>query len=223
MAVNLANYRSILEECQAFQALLVAVSKTKPASEITELYAAGQRDFAENYVQEFTEKKKQVPADITWHFIGHLQRNKVKLIVPGTGLIQSVDSSRLLQAINQQSAESGIQTDVLLQVHIASEESKFGLSEAELFELLNDFPQHCKLKGLMGMASFTSDQSIIEAEFRHLRKLFDEIKTEERNILSMGMSADYKIALACGSNLIRIGSALFGARDYSEKKGNDND
>ena len=254
MPVNKEKYFSIVEELKEYNAVLVAVSKTKPVSDILELYKLGQTDFGENYVQELVEKQQQLPTDIRWHFIGHLQRNKIKLIAPFVHLIHGVDSLKLLMEINKEAKKCSRIIDVLLQVHIAKEESKFGFDEKELaqiFESLQsqDSPilSNTKIVGLMGMASFTTDNQIIQNEFHQLKLLFHKhaqlqtpnlstealakadssthlsveasAKTEalgkadtKLQTLSTGMSADYKIALQEGSNMVRIGSLLFGAR-----------
>ncbi len=218
MPVQLQVYKQLLEELKEKNATLIAVSKTKPASDISELYAAGQRDFGENYVQELVDKEDQLPKDIRWHFIGHLQRNKVKQIAGLVHLIHGVDSLRLLEEINKQAAARNKKISVLLQMFIADEETKFGLDQNELKEIVallqsGKFP-NIELKGLMGMASFTDDQQKVTREFSMLQQTFLELKKvfPELNTLSMGMSGDYKIALQYGSTMIRIGSALFGAR-----------
>jgi pyridoxal phosphate enzyme (YggS family) len=201
---------------------LIAVSKTQPVEKLKEAYQAGQRLFGENKVQEMTEKYAALPTDIEWHMIGHLQRNKVKYIAPFVGLIHSVDSLRLLEEINKQGEKNQRIIPCLLQVHIATEESKFGFDREEL---LTSIPQitsmkWIKIKGLMGMATFTDNQDIIRKEFKTLKKLFEEIKSMPtgENIsmeeLSMGMSGDYQIALEEGSTLVRIGTTIFGARNY---------
>lgn len=219
MAINLAQYQSISAECAAAHATLVAVSKTKPASDIEALYAAGQRDFGENYVQELADKAALLPPDIRWHFIGHLQSNKVKYIAPFVHLIHGVDSLKLLAEINKQALKHNRIIDCLLQVHIAREETKFGFDAAELAEALQIIHQSAesfaqvRVRGLMGMASFSDDQELVRAEFEQLRDLFLHSGfRRETDILSMGMSGDYRLALAAGSNLLRIGSLLFGAR-----------
>jgi len=194
---------------------LVAVSKSKSIQEIKELYDLGQRDFGENYVQELLEKQTALPTDIRWHFIGHLQTNKVKLIVPFVHLIQGVDSIKLLHEINKQGEKLNLVCNCLLQVHIAEEETKFGLNEQELFEAYHqesNFP-HVKLLGLMGMASFTEDKERVRTEFRRLKKLYDTIP--RASILSMGMSSDFQIAIEEGANLVRIGTMIFGERNHS--------
>jgi PLP dependent protein len=203
---------------------LVAVSKTHPAAVIQEAYSAGQRHFGENKVQELKQKAGQLPHDIVWHMIGHLQTNKVKSIVSFVGLIHSVDSFNLLMAINKEAKKANRVLDCLLQVHIARESTKFGFTEDELIELLvlPDFLRldHIRICGLMGMATFTNDVNQVKLEFQGLKRLFDRIKQNYYNdaphfqILSMGMSDDYHIAIGEGSTLIRVGSAIFGARDY---------
>ncbi|WP_375585342.1 YggS family pyridoxal phosphate-dependent enzyme [Cyclobacterium xiamenense] len=205
--------------------LLVAVSKTKPIAAIQEAYAAGIRDFGENKVQEMTEKEAALPKDIRWHMIGHLQRNKVKYIVPFVHLIHSVDSLRLLKQINKEGRKINRVIPCLLQVHIASEESKFGWDEAELIAFLHgeeiDELQHIRVLGLMGMATNTSDTEKIRSEFHGLSALFERLKRSElpsqvqMEELSMGMSGDYQIAQEEGSTMVRIGSAVFGARNYT--------
>lgn len=218
MLVDLQAFRNLRNELTASGTTLVAVSKTKPAEAISALYAAGQRDFGENYVQELCDKYEQLPKDIRWHFIGHLQRNKVKQIAPFVHLIHGVDSLRLLEEINKQGLASNRVIPVLLQVFIASEETKFGLDTNELNEITelvikNQFP-NVLVRGLMGMASFTENQDKVAKEFSVLQNIFKSFKTQlpSADTLSMGMSGDYKLALQCGSTMIRIGSALFGER-----------
>lgn len=211
MSVNAEKYREILAELQG-KAQLVAVSKTKPAEDIRALYDLGQRDFGENYVQELVDKQGSLPADIRWHFIGHLQSNKVKYIAAFVHLIHGVDSARLLQEIGKQAVKAGRTIDVLLQVHIAREETKFGLDAAELEAVMQTgAPAGVRVRGLMGMASNTEDQAAVQAEFRQLKALFDRF-FPAGGFLSMGMSADYPIAVAEGGNMVRIGSLLFGRR-----------
>jgi PLP dependent protein len=225
MSVNREKYEYILRELIPHQATLVAVSKTKTIEEIMELYELGHRDFGENYVQELTEKHFLLPKDIRWHFIGHLQSKKVKYISPFVHLIHGVDSIKLLQEINKQGIRHQRVIECLLQVHIAREETKFGLSEEELDELFNALPEYeavdgltnISIMGLMGMATFTEDTDRIRIEFKYLNSLFDkysqmQTKHVKMKILSMGMSADYKIALEEGSTIIRIGSLIFGER-----------
>lgn len=221
MAVNTAAYQQLHDTLQAKQVTLVAVSKTKPVEDILALYELGQRDFGENYVQELVDKQPQLPGDIRWHFIGHLQSNKVKYIAPFVHLIHGVDSLKLLKEINKQGAKLNRVIPVLLQVHIAQEETKFGFSEAELQEVF-DHPEiadwkHIQVRGLMGMASFTDHEDIIVKEFQYLKGLFDRYAQQKTTnitleILSLGMSSDYQPAIANGSNMVRIGSLLFGAR-----------
>ncbi len=225
MAVNSEKYKEIVSDLEEKNVTLVAVSKTKPVEEILELYNLGQRDFGENYVQELVEKHQQLPKDIRWHFIGHLQSNKVKLIAPFIFLIHSVDSQKLLKEINKQGAKNNRIINCLLQVHIAKEETKFGLDENELKEIIQttNFEnttneeksfKNVSLKGLMGMASFTDKVKIVRTEFQSLKEIFDQFNSHHSsfNTLSMGMSADYKIAIEEGSNMVRIGSLLFGKR-----------
>jgi pyridoxal phosphate enzyme (YggS family) len=214
MAVNAEAYYQILKEIPE-NCRLVAVSKTKPVEDIRALYELGQRDFGENYVQEMVDKAAQLPADIRWHFIGHLQSNKVKYIAAFVYLVHGIDSLKLLQELNKQANKLNRVIDCLLQVHIAEEETKFGLDEHELNTIIGHSSEmnHVRIRGLMGMASFTEDPIKIRNEFHYLKSLFD--KYNHFDLLSMGMSSDYRIALAEGSNLVRIGSLLFGARSYS--------
>ncbi|MFM1744591.1 MAG: hypothetical protein RLZZ630_528 [Bacteroidota bacterium] len=218
---NAKAYHGLINELAPYKATLVAVSKKKPAEDITEAMVEGQMDFGENYVQELVEKKEQVSLMARWHFIGHLQSNKVKMIAPFTHLIQGVDSVKLLSEINKEGKKSDRVIDCLLQIHIADEETKFGFSEAEAESLLL-FPElsemtHIRIRGLMGMASLTEDNVQVRREFEGLHKLFLNCKMmsmdpEAFDTLSMGMSGDYRLALDCGSNMIRIGSMLFGER-----------
>jgi PLP dependent protein len=219
MPVNKERYQEIVKELQQTKTRLVAVSKTKPIEDIKALYDLGQRDFGENYVQELTEKAAQLPEDIRWHFIGHLQTNKVKYIAPFVHLIQVVDSLKLLQEINKQALKNNRIIECLLQVHIAKEETKFGLDEIELNNLIDQVDKsnldNARIAGFMGMASFTDDTNIIRTEFSYLKSLFDKHKTSKLKpeSLSMGMSSDYKIAIEEGSNMVRIGSLIFGERN----------
>lgn len=217
MPVNKGNYEQIKNELQAKAVTLVAVSKTKPVEDILALYELGHRDFGENYVQELVDKEAQLPKDIRWHFIGHLQSNKVKYIAPFVHLIHGVDSFKLLQEINKQAQKNNRIIDCLLQVYIAKEETKFGLDENELAELLKSQLANVRICGLMGMASFSNNMELVRNEFRYLKALFDKhskppTSNPELQILSMGMSSDYKIAAEEGSNMVRIGSLLFGER-----------
>lgn len=193
---------------------LVAVSKTKPNSLILEAYEAGQRIFGENKVQELTQKAQELPKDIEWHMIGHLQRNKVKQLLPHVALIHGVDSLRLYLEIEKEASKLGHEIAILLQVYIAGEETKFGLDEAELEEILN-LPKSnfVRIRGLMGMASFTENREIISAEFNRLNQLYQKYALVHNfDVLSMGMSGDYPIAIENGSTMIRVGSAIFGTR-----------
>jgi pyridoxal phosphate enzyme (YggS family) len=217
MSVNAEAYKNIIQELNN-KATLVAVSKIKPVEDILALYQLGQKDFGENYVQELVDKQAKLPTDIQWHFIGHLQTNKVKYIAPFVHLIHGVDSLKLLKEINKQAAKCNRVIQCLLQVHIAQESTKFGFSFQELQTLIIDEAlNNVQISGLMGMASLTDDTNKIQEEFSQLKSLFDTLKTKYPNFktLSMGMSDDYKIALAAGSNMIRIGSLLFGKRIYT--------
>lgn len=212
---NLNNIKSSLPE----NVTLVAVSKTKPNADILEAYEASQRVFGENYVQELVEKHDQLPKDIQWHFIGHLQSRKAKLIAPFVSLIHGVDSLKLLLEINKQAQKNNRVIDCLLQVHIADEETKFGLVENELNEIFQFDKEQLKnvrVVGLMGMATFTENQNQIKKEFEYLKSLFDKFKTQNPDFktLSMGMSGDYELAISCGSTMVRIGSSIFGSRNY---------
>ena len=218
MAVNKEKYQQINEALRLSNITLVAVSKTKPLEDIRELYDLGHRDFGENYVQELVEKAERLPKDIRWHFIGHLQSNKVKFITPFIYLIHGVDSLKLLKEIDKQAEKNKRLIDCLLQVHIAREETKFGLDENELFALEIGQFANVKIKGLMGMASLTENVNKIRTEFKHLKTIYEKLSalTPQLSILSMGMSADYKIAIEEGSNMVRIGSLLFGERMYDK-------
>jgi pyridoxal phosphate enzyme (YggS family) len=213
MPINRDTYREIVSQLQEQSIALVAVSKTKTVDDILALYAEGQRDFGENYVQELLDKQSRLPADIRWHFIGHLQSNKVKHIISFVQLIHGVDSLKLLKEIDRQAAKAGRVAAVLLQVHIAREETKFGLDAAELEEVMlaKGALNHVLVKGLMGMASNTEDAAEARTEFRTLKMLFDRWFSGG-GILSAGMSGDYKVAIPEGSNMVRIGSLLFGRR-----------
>lgn len=223
MSINTKKYQEIINELTG-KATLVAVSKTKPAEDILELYDLGQRDFGENYVQELVGKHEQLPKDIRWHYIGHLQSNKVKYIAPFVHLIHGVDSVSLLKEINKQALKNNRIIDCLLQVHIAKEETKFGLDSHELDAVLtSDLSElkNIRITGLMGMASFSNNMDLVRAEFNYLKSLFDKYAplstfTLQLSILSMGMSSDYQLAIETGSNMVRIGSLLFGERNYSK-------
>ncbi len=203
---------------------LVAVSKTKPVSDLMEAYEAGQRIFGENKIQEMSEKWEVMPKDIQWHMIGHVQTNKVKYMAPFVSLIHGVDSLKLVQEINKQAQKNNRIIDCLLQVYIAEEESKFGLDEKELneiFEFVQDAKNemnHIRIVGLMGMATFTNNETQVKKEFSRLKTIFDSYsnlntKNCKLNTLSMGMSGDYQLAIECGSTMVRIGSSIFGNRN----------
>ncbi len=221
--VDTGAYQRISEHLASKHVTLVAVSKTKPAADIKTLYDLGQRDFGENYVQELVGKQPVLPEDIRWHFIGHLQRNKVRFIASFVHMIHGVDSRRLLETVDREAGKAGRCIDCLLQIHIASEETKFGMDEQEVSDLLKNTEAgrsmpNVRIRGLMGMASFSDDAELVRLEFRGLKNLFDRLKTTYFNqdpnfsVLSMGMSADHAMAVEEGSNLVRIGSLLFGAR-----------
>lgn len=219
---NLLEIQSQLPE----NVTLVAVSKTKPVSDLMEAYNAGQRIFGENKIQEMTDKWQQMPKDIEWHMIGHVQSNKVKYMIPYVKLIHGVDSLKLLKEINRLAAKWRKKVDCLLQIHIAEEETKFGLDETELNELLQSEElktfQNIRITGLMGMATFTDNHEQIKKEFLHLKSIFDQYSIDAINrvytenidmkTLSMGMSGDYQLAIECGSTMVRIGSSIFGTR-----------
>lgn len=222
IAENLHRIKSSLPE----HVSLVAISKTRPVKDITEAYHAGQLDFGENKVQEMTEKQGQLPHNVKWHQVGHLQSNKVKYLAPYVHLIHSVDSLKILMEIEKQVAKYERNVEVLLQMHIAEEESKFGLDESELRELLAEDVlmklRHVHISGLMGMATNTDNEKQVAKEFRSLRMLFEKCQAEYKHhpqcmfhTLSMGMSGDYQIAVKEGSTMVRVGSAIFGARDYN--------
>jgi PLP dependent protein len=216
IAENIKKVKSQLPE----QVKLIAVSKTKPTELIQEAYNSGHKIFGENKVQELASKHEVLPKDIEWHLIGHLQTNKVKYIAAFVSLIHSVDSLKLLKEIDKQALKNNRVIDCLLQIHIAQEETKFGLDENELKDLINSSElqdlKNIRITGLMGMASFTENENQVRTEFSNLAKLFKEIKSEINNPvfkeISMGMSGDYKIAIEEGSTMVRIGSALFGSR-----------
>ena len=243
MKVNKEKYQEILSSLNNRE-VLVAVSKIQPIELIQQLYDMGQRDFGENYVQELLAKEAMLPKDIRWHFIGHLQSNKVKYIAPFVHLIHGVDSEKLLAEIDKQALKNERRIHCLLQVHIAQEETKFGFDEAEVKDLITQIESGSTnyagvdVCGLMGMASFSDDENKVRSEFKKLRRIFDEINEKLKsgddanehplpppstsglkplNLLSMGMSGDYKIALEEGSNMLRIGSLLFGARLYNNQ------
>jgi pyridoxal phosphate enzyme (YggS family) len=216
---NLKNIKSHLPN----EVKLIAVSKTKPVEDIVKAYKAGHRFFGENKAQEISEKQSLLPQDIEWHFIGHLQSNKVKYIAPFISLIHSVDSVKLLGEINKHAKKNDRIIDCLLQFHIATEETKFGLNLKEALSIINSnyfkLLENIRIKGIMGMATFTDDKNLIRSEFMSLKKSFDELKSQHyENIdsfceISMGMSDDYEIAIEEGSTIVRIGSAIFGVRN----------
>ena len=218
IAQNLFKIKSSLPE----NVTLVAVSKTKPISDLMEAYDTGQRIFGENKIQEMAEKWEAMPKDIQWHMIGHVQTNKVKFMAPFVSLIHGVDSLKLLVEINKQAQKNNRIINCLLQIHIAEEETKFGLDGKELKEILASTTfqemKNIRIVGLMGMATFTENQEQIKKEFTHLKSIFDYLitKTKVQNLepktLSMGMSGDYQLAIECGSTMVRIGSSIFGGR-----------
>lgn len=208
---------------------LVAVSKTKPVADLMEAHNAGQRIFGENKIQEMAAKYEEMPKDVEWHMIGHVQTNKVKYMAPFVSLVHGVDSLKLLKEINKQAAKYDRVINCLLQMHIAEEETKFGMDEQELNELLasDDFRQmqNIKVTGLMGMATFTDDEAQIKKEFTHMKTVFDRLRNQPETLnfklatLSMGMSGDYQLAIDCGSTMVRIGSSIFGQRPPAPKGG----
>jgi pyridoxal phosphate enzyme (YggS family) len=222
---NIEKYNSLKKSIPS-GITIIAVSKTKPFEDLQEAYEIGVRDFGENYVQELVEKHEKLPKDIHWHFIGHLQSNKVKYIAPFVHLIHGVDSEKLLIEINKQGKKINRKINCLLQIYIAKEETKFGMDEQELHHVISISPEleFVNICGLMGMASFTDNEQIITSEFTYLNDLYQTINTKPQTpnhfplwgiegALSMGMSADFKIAIECGSTMIRIGSMLFGERN----------
>ena len=218
--MNLKAYQNILNTCKETKTKLIAVSKTKPNEDILVLYKEGQRVFGENRVQELVQKQEELPKDIEWHFIGHLQKNKVKYIAPFVKLIHAVDSLSLLEEINKKALQNKRKIKCLIQFHIAKEDGKFGLKEEDInifFSKLKDF-KNVEIIGLMGMATFTKDVKQIRNEFLILKNLFEKVKKtffkENKSFkeISMGMSGDYKIAIANGSTMIRVGSSIFGSR-----------
>lgn len=225
--VNTELWQELVKELSAKNVTLVAVSKTKPVDSVKALYDLGQRDFGESYVQELVEKQPLLPADIRWHFIGHLQGNKVKYIAPFVHLIHAVDSFKLLQEINKQAQKNNRVIDVLLQLHIADEETKFGMDEKGILVFLEYYTaqqeqlKNVRICGLMGMATNTDDAAQVHKEFFRLRNFFIHLKDTTFfnkawfSVCSMGMSADYNIAVEEGSTTVRIGSMLFGERQYN--------
>jgi pyridoxal phosphate enzyme (YggS family) len=224
------NIKSLKKETEADKVILLAVSKTKPVEDVQEAYDAGQRLFGENIVQEMVEKYEQLPKDIEWHLIGHLQTNKVKYIAPFVSMIQSVDSLKLLHEINKHAEKAGRVIDCLLQIYIADEETKYGLGFDEAIELLRseEFAtmKNIRIRGLMGIATNTDNEKQIKEEYYELNTFFEGIKLsyfrkeESFDILSMGMSSDYKVAIEQGSNMVRLGSTIFGGRVIKHWKNN---
>jgi len=225
--MNFKNVMSIKENIHHIKALLpehvtlVAVSKTKPVEDLLEAYQAGQRIFGENKIQEMVSKYETMPKDIQWHMIGHVQKNKVKYMAPFVSLIHGVDNFKLLEEINKQAQNNHRTIDCLIQIKIATEDSKFGMTPSDATSLLqsDEFSKlkNIRITGLMGMATFTEYENQIKAEFTYLKTVFDKFKIQnsEFKILSMGMSGDYPLAITCGSTMIRIGSSIFGNRNYS--------
>lgn len=222
MSVNIEQFHHLQQDLNRTGTTLIAVSKTKPNEDIMGLYGAGQKDFGENYVQELVAKHEALPKDIRWHFIGHLQSNKIKYIAPFVHLIHGVDSLKLLQAIDKEGKKINRVISCLLQVHIAKEETKFGFDQDEVLTVAQKLFQdrameNVRICGLMGMASFSDDPNLVRSEFRSLNLVFEKIKKlpgipATFNTLSMGMSGDYSIAIEEGSNMVRVGSLLFGVR-----------
>lgn len=217
---NLNEIKSQLPE----QVTLVAVSKTKPVSDLMEAYHAGQRIFGENKIQEMADKYEEMPKDIEWHMIGHVQRNKVKYMAEFVSLIHGVDSLKLLKEIDKQAEKQDRVIDCLIQIKIAEEDSKFGISAKDVEELLisETFKslKNIRITGLMGMATFTDDNNQVKQEFKRLKSTFNNLKPLQSDncdlqIISMGMSGDYKLAIACGSSMVRVGSSIFGVRNYA--------
>lgn len=212
---NLKNLKKSLPDTVT----LVAISKTKPISDLMEAYEAGQRIFGENKIQEMESKWQEMPKDIQWHMVGHVQRNKVKDMAPFVNLVHAVDRMKLLKEINKEAKKNNRTIDCLLQIKIAEEESKFGMDEKDAFELLTSDSyknfKNVNVVGLMGMATFTDDLKQVSSEFAKLKRVFDSLKiTHNLTVLSMGMSGDYPIAIENGSTMVRVGSAIFGEREY---------
>jgi pyridoxal phosphate enzyme (YggS family) len=214
---NLNNLKSLLPS----HVTLVAVSKTKPVTDLMEAYNAGQRIFGENKIQEMVEKHDQMPKDIQWHMIGHVQTNKVKYMAPFVSLIHGVESLKLLKEINKQALKNNRIIECLLQIKIAEEDTKFGLPPNDALKILQSKElselKNIIITGVMGMATFTDDESQIQREFNNLKLAFDQLKSYDSNlnVISMGMSGDYQLAIECGSNMIRVGSSIFGERNYN--------
>lgn len=218
IAENLIQFRKAIDD----HVTLVAVSKTKPVEDIMEAYEAGHRDFGENKIQEMVEKYEQLPKDIRWHMIGHVQGNKIKYMAPFVYLVHGIDKEKRLKELNKEAEKNNRVIDCLLQIHIAKEETKFGFDINEAMEVIEENPRekypNVRIRGLMGMATLTDNDLQVRNEFRGLFQFYSKIKTElapaDFNILSMGMSGDYQLALDENSNMIRIGSAIFGKRNY---------
>lgn len=218
IAQNIRQFKHIIPE----GVTLVAVSKTKPVEDIMEAYEAGHRDFGENKIQEMVEKYEKLPKDIRWHMIGHVQNNKIKYMAPFVHLVHGIDKAKRLKELDKEASKNQRVIDCLLQIHIAEEESKFGFDKNEAWDLLNSKPNeaypHVRIRGLMGMATNTDNELEVRNEFRGLYQFFSKIKTELApsafDILSMGMSSDYKLAIDENSNMVRIGSSIFGKRNY---------
>ncbi len=214
---NIKKYKDELPE----NVKLVAISKTKPNEDLMEAYNAGQRILGENKIQEMTDKWEDLPKDIEWHMVGHVQRNKVKYMAPFVSLIHAVDSLKLLKEINKRAKQNDRTINCLLQIKIAEEDSKFGISADEAKEILESEAyskmENVKVIGLMGMATFTDDEEQVRSEFKYLKSVFDKFRDQHPDLkeLSMGMSGDYQIAVECGSTMVRIGSSIFGARNYN--------
>lgn len=224
--MSIAERISSLKEGFPKSVTLVAVSKTHPIEAIQKAYEVGQRVFGENKVQEMVEKSEQLPTDIKWHLIGHLQTNKVKYIAPFVTLIHSIDSEKLLKEVNKRARQNDRIIDCLLQIHIAEEDTKFGLNASEVMDILASDKfmefENVRIVGLMGMATFTDDEAQVRREFQQLKSLFDQLNNDfpstenwQPTELSMGMSGDYELAIEQGSTMVRVGSKIFGARDYS--------
>ncbi len=214
---NIKKYKDELPE----NVKLVAISKTKPNEDLMEAYRAGQRILGENKIQEMTDKWEALPQDIEWHMVGHVQRNKVKYMAPFVSLIHAVDSLKLLKEINKRAKQNDRTINCLLQIKIAEEDSKFGISAEEAKDILESEAykkmENVRVTGLMGMATFTDDEEQVRSEFKYLKSVFDKFRDQHPDLteLSMGMSGDYQIAVECGSTMVRIGSSIFGARKYN--------
>ena len=214
---NIKKYKDELPE----NVKLVAISKTKPNEDLMEAYNAGQRILGENKIQEMTDKWEELPKDIEWHMVGHVQRNKVKYMAPYVSLIHAVDSLKLLKEINKRARQNERTIDCLLQIKIAEEDSKFGIDAEEAKEILSSEAyskmEHVNIIGFMGMATFTDDEDQVRSEFKYLKSVFNKFQEQYPDLkeLSMGMSGDYQIAVDCGSTMVRIGSSIFGERNYN--------